>query len=277
MAHGGAGRASATVALALLAACSSVPERPAEPEVVHLFDCGGWIQTIDERGVAGSALRVSEIDAELPAQVRDGCAIREGRFDRGAGVLELVVQTAALEDELGELPTRLLRLSARDLTLAAPAGSAESRANPAASDRDASALGARLEAIEGPFGRSVAYPSDDGTLVLLQEMGPGEGATMSGVRLHGLWQLGRVELRSAQDATGRYALLDVTTGSLAGGVVTAEGDPEAHRVVCFTPGGRILLAPTRDTLVILDVHAPASRTVVSESPLDLFWTACVVG
>jgi hypothetical protein len=237
------------------------------PDDVYLFDCAGWIQRIDAVS-ATRPVHVSEIDSTLPDRVRDGCAIRAGWRDADGNTLMLAVQTQALLDEDGEVPTKVLALATPRLFLLAEQGPLPEQ--PATPDRRG--LAERLEAVEGPFRRSAAYLLSDGTTLLLQELTERMGE--SGLR-HPVWHAGSVSLNQAQpDATGRYALVDISSGTQRGGVVSATEAADDHRLVCFTPDGTIYVAVARQTLLLLDVMDPAQHTVIGDLAVDLYWSAC---
>ena len=121
----------------------------------------------------------------------------------------------------------------------------------------------------------MGYVSPDGTTLLLEELGAPTRTRTPGISLDFGWHAGTVELNPPDaDATGRYALFDLTGGTERGSVVSVTGAAFDDRVVCFTPGGRIYVATARDTLTVLDVAEPGRRSSLGGLDLDLYWTAC---
>lgn len=242
-----------------------------QPQGAYFFDCGGRIQRVEGAGTSVSpAKHVAEIDSTLPYRARDGCSVHAGWYDAEDDVLVLVVQTQAWMGEHDDLPTRLLPLRLPQLVpQAIDSGSLQPPSKP-----DRQAIAARLQSIEGPFARSIGYLLSDGTTLLLQELTNTTPAARP-VRLNTLWQAGTISYNPAHtDATGRYALLNMTVGAQLGAVVSTLGAAQDDRVVCFSPSGRIYLATARDTLTILDVTEPGQRSIVSDLTLDLHSTAC---
>jgi hypothetical protein len=244
---------------------------PAPPEHVYLFDCEGNVRhLVDDAPVEGSGTRVSAVDTTLPDRVRDGCAILAGWYDIQTDQLALRVQLHAWADTSGTIPTKLLWL-----TSALERAPDRNRSSPAPSRPDAHTVRAAVRSIESPFARSVGYVSPDGTMLLLKELGPSSGTRTPGIVLDFGWHAGTTELDpSTWNATGRYALFDLASGTQRGAVVSVTRVGSDDRVVCITPAGRIYLATARDTLTVLDVAEPGNRTSLEHLGLDLYWTAC---
>jgi hypothetical protein len=246
-----------------------IPSIEPTSDTTYLFDCSGRIQRID--GLAPSAepvFQVSQLDSTLPVQVRDGCSIRAGHYDRVHRRLLLVVQPRSGEDSAG--------LSTRVLTLATPmlVPIAGERQNPGEAALMAEPVMRLMGTIRSPFPRSAAYLLSDTTTLLLQELVPSESAFLP-VELASQWQSGKVSLRQPRaDATGRYAVWDLATGALRGTIVTVPDSVGQHRVICFTPGGELYLAATRHVLLVFDTSTPTRPPLVREMSLDLYWTAC---
>lgn len=203
--------------------------------------------------------------------VRDGCAVHGGWYDDAADRLLLEVQTVPLQDSLDRLPTRVVAL--RELEPTEGEGGLGALALPAAPDRRAAA--AALDSVEVPFDRGVGYLLDDGVTLLAQELTDSE-ASAPGVWIDGLWRSGEVGLRrTREDATGRYAVVDLAARVVRGSIVSAadEEEAEAAGVVCVTPGGRVYLAVAPDALLVLDVMRPAAPSRMAVG-LDLSWAAC---
>ncbi len=242
-----------------------------QPEDVYLFDCGGMIQRISGSELAASnGLHVSGVDSSLPDHVRDGCSIRAGWYDSAAHRLTLVVQTQKWMDEYGNQETKQLTL----MTPALVPVAGEARVLPGPRRPDGRAIWARLRSIESPFDHSVAYVLSDSSTLLLQELSSAASRPRPPIVPRLLWKHGAISLnRPDTDATGRYALLDFASGEQRGAIVSAIGAVEEHRVVCFTPSGRIFLAAARDTLLVLDAMDPACNSLVPVA-VDLYWTAC---
>ena len=244
---------------------------PRQPEDTYLFDCGGRIQRIDGLEIpVKPAKHVAQIDSTLPDHVRDGCSIHAGWYDSDTDRLVLVVQTQQLQDEHDSLPTKLLALVTPGLLLqATEVGSLRPPTRP-----DVQVTAASLRSIESPFARSIGYLLNDDTTLLLQEVTNVSSARLP-MELDLLWLPGQVSLNEGRaNATGRYALLDIMTRAQRGIEVSTGGTVRDHRVICFTPSGKIYLATTRDTLLVLDVMEPTRRSIVSDLSLDLYWTAC---
>jgi hypothetical protein len=260
-------------ALALLTpvvACSALA-LPGQQEGVYLFDCSGRIQRVDGNGmVVTPASHVADIDSTLPHQVRDGCSVHSGWQDSDNDRLVLTVQTKPWQDEHDSLPTKLLIVTTPGLMPRATEGPLQRPPERPYSP----AIMTSLQAIESPFLRNAGYLLSDGTTLLLQELAIAAPSPRH-IQLNPLWQSGRVSLnRGYPNATGRYALVDVATREQRGVVVSAVGIEDNDRVVCFTPSGRIFLAGTRHTLVVLDVTEPSQRSTVNDLTVDLYWTAC---
>jgi hypothetical protein len=262
-------RTAVPVSCALALAAATVLRTP--PEAVYLFDCEGMLQRIE--GSASSperARHVSEIDSTLPKQVRDGCSINAGWYDRSSARLVLVVQTRMWQQN-DSVPTKVLSLAAPAL-VAARVATALPR-QPTRPDLDA--LLPRLRSIRSPFVRSAAYLLGDNATLLLQELRDSAGPSPLPVEPDFLWEAGVVSFRQPRpDATGRYAVYDLAAERLRGAVASAPKGVSEHRVICFTPRGKIYVAAARDTLLVLDVMNPAHRALISDSALDLYWTAC---
>jgi len=244
---------------------------PAPPEHVYLFDCGGNVRhLVVDAPVGSSSIPVSAIDTTLPNRVRDGCAIHAGWYDVPTGNLVLRVQVRSGMDENDALPTKLLWL-----TPAPERASDQDQSAAALSRPDAQTIRAAVESVESPFVRSAGYVSPDGTTLLLQELATASATRHPPIALNFGWHAGTVELNPPNaDATGRYALLDLTSGTQRGSVVSVTGAASDDRVVCITPGGRIYVATARDTLTVLDVAQPDRRISIGDLGLDLYWTAC---
>lgn len=238
---------------------------------IYFFDCSGSIQRLSDEGPVGPARHVADIDTTLPAQVRDGCSIGNGWYDRDSESLVLTVQTTVWHDVDGRVPKRLLLLAVPDLELLA--AEPPNLQRPSRPDRRAAAD--RVDSAGSPFPLSVAYLLDDGTTLLLQEL-VGQSPKRLPVRVAPYWRSGAITLQAAQpNATGRYALFDLATNMQLGEITTATGAVGEHRVVCYTPSGQIFLAKTRDSLLVLDVTDPSSSLTIGGLGLDLYWTACV--
>lgn len=239
------------------------------PQDVYLFDCGGTIQRLSDAEPA-DARRVSDLDSTLPSEVHDGCAILSGRYDNSKSQLLLRVQAEAWQRN-DSIPTTVLALRVPDLR--PERTDVEAALRPERSAR--TELARRVRALEAPFARSVAYVLGGYDMVLFQELQETSPPGPMSVRPDILWQAGTVALREARpDATGRYAVADLSTGAVRGSVVTAPQGSAQQRVVCFTPQGRIYVAAARDTLAVLDTTHPDGRAVQAAVTLDLYWTAC---
>jgi len=245
------------------AALSTGPVQQEGPQDIYLFDCGGTIQQLSD-AEASDAWRVSDLDSTLPSEVRDGCAILSGWHDNSESHLLLRVQTEGRQRG-DSIPTRMLALAVPGLV---PVGRGIPAApRPERSDR--TELIRQVRRLEAPFPRSIAYVLDGYDTVLFQEMQADSSAGPMSVHP------GTVSLREAHpDATGRYAVADLSTGAVRGSVVTAPQGSAEQRVVCFTPQGRIYVAAARDTLAVLDTTRPDGRAVQAAVTLDLYWTAC---
>jgi hypothetical protein len=244
---------------------------PRQPDSTYLFDCGGWIQRVDGIGILLTpAKHVAQVDSTLPDDVRDGCSIHAGWYDTSSDRLVLEVQTQRWRDEHDSLPTKLLALETA--ALLPQATEARSLTPPTRPNWQATA--ATLRSMASPFPRSIGYLLSDGTTLLLQEVTNVPPARRP-VELNLRWLAGTVSLNKGHaGATGRYALLDIVTRAQRGVEVSTTGGVHDHRVVCFTPSGKIYLAATRDTLLVLDVMEPTRRLIISDLTLDLYWTAC---
>ena len=252
--------------LSAAAACSK------QPEDVYLFDCGGSVQRLSHVLGADPPKHVSAIDSTLPRRVRDGCSIHEAWYDIDTDALTLTVQTNAIQNSNENLPSKSIALATPTLTLLVPEGR---RPTPREPDMDAAVASAR--SIQGPFVRSVKHLLDDGKTVLVQELLESEEARLRGGVVY-RWRSGSVaHRREDTTATGRYALMDLNTQRQLGDVVSVGGAASHSRVVCFTPSGRIYLAPARDSLVVLDVAVPGWQFTVGGLAVDLFWTGCAGG
>jgi len=261
---------SAVTALCAVAIAAGFVQRQT-PRNVYLFDCGGTIQrlSVAESG-ASLARRVSDLDSTLPSDVRDGCAILSGAYDVVGSRLLLDVQTEGRQRD-DSIPTRVLALAAPGLVPVEAGFQTAPRAERSAPG----ALGRRIRALDAPFARSVVYVLDGYDTVLFQELRETSPSAPVSVRPDLMWKPGTVSLREAHpDATGRYAVADLATGTVLGSVVTAPQGSAQQRVVCFTPRGRIYVAAARDTIAILETAHPDSRAVLAAVSLDLYWTAC---
>ncbi|MGD8698199.1 MAG: hypothetical protein PVJ43_02845 [Gemmatimonadales bacterium] len=240
-------------------------------QTVYLFDCQGRVLRLQGPDFSDRTLRhVTEIDSTLPERVRDGCAIHRGWFDGARDRLLLIVQTEAGQDENDSLPTKLIELE--DFAPLREIPRSTSSARPGGPDRKEVAV--RLTSLRAPFSRSMAYILADGVTALLQELVPGRGAE-GPVTLDTGWEAGAVELQRARsEATGRYAVVDLRTGTWRGEVVATEEGVADARVVCLTPSGLVFLATARDALLVLDVMDPKRNQTIAGVELDLHWTAC---
>lgn len=242
-----------------------------QAESVYLFDCQGRILRMEAPDFSLRSLtHVTRVDPTLPDRVRDGCAIHDGWYDDARDRLVLVVQTRAWQDENDSLPTKLL-----ELTGLAPVAQDSVSPPPARSSRlDRQDVASRLASLPGPFAQSQAYVLPDGVTALLQEVTP-TGAAARPLTLDTGWEAGAIGLRQATSrATGRYALFDLTTGTQRGAMVSAVDGAAEQRVICFSPRGLVLLTMTRGALLVLNVADPGHKLVISDIPLDLYWTAC---
>lgn len=239
------------------------------PSAIYLFDCEGTVQRLDRASASLTrAVPVHELDATLPEEVRDGCAVDAGWYDTTAERLMLVAQTQMWQQD-DSVPTKVLSLSVPSLAVVGARGGASRPAEPRHLEVP------DLRSIQSPFDRSVAYVLNDRTTVLLQELATSGGHAGLSMEPDLLWHAGEVSLRSAHaDATGRYAVYDLATGKSRGQVVKAPPGASENRVVCFTPRGTILIATARDTLLVLDTVHPAHYSRIGDKALDLYWTAC---
>jgi len=239
------------------------------PQDIYLFDCGGAIQRLSD-AEAADAWRVSDLDSTLPSEVHDGCAILSGWYDSGRSHLLLRVQTEAWQHG-DSIPTTVLALRVPDLR--PERTDIEAAPRPKRSAR--TELARRVRALEAPFARSLAYVLDGYDTVLFQELQETSLPGPMSVQPEILWRAGTVSLREAHpDATGRYAVADLSTGAVRGSVVTAPQGSAQQRVVCFTPQGTIYVAAARDTIAVLDAAHPDRGVVLAAVTLDLYWTAC---
>jgi hypothetical protein len=143
---------------AMILGAAGVSAEP--PEDIVLFDCLGTIQRLSGSDFSVSHdLHVSAVDSSLPVQVRDGCSIHAGWYDRAAHGVVLVVQTERLLDDEDEPAARQLTLTIPTLTpMVGEARTFEPPRRP-----DGRAIRARLEAIESPFARSAGYALSNST------------------------------------------------------------------------------------------------------------------
>ena len=239
---------------------------------VYLFDCLGTVARIDGSDLSLHAGgHVSEIDTMLPARVQDGCSIRGGWYEPGAGRLLLVVQTEPMQRANDDsLPTKVLAVAVPDMQSVAGSSLRMDRVR----SEERQEMRTKILSIDPPFEFSAAYPLYGESKVLFQELTEPDVGNQP-ILAHVLWEPGMpTARRSSRAASGRYALFDLVESTQYGSVVSATGNTADDRVVCFTPDGLVLVASTRDSLLVLDTRDGQRRQAHTDTGLDLYWTGC---
>ncbi len=259
------------VRLALLVICGSTGCGPRTGDV-YLFDCLGTVTRLDGSDLSLTPGRhVSQIDTTLPAQVRDGCSIRGGWYEADADRLLLVVQTEPVQGTNDDsLPTKVLAVAVPDLR----SGTGSSLRMDGVQSEQRQEMRTRILSIDPPFVFNAAYPLYGESKALFQELIEPDVGNQP-ILAHVLWEPGVPTMRrSSRAATGRYALIDLERNERDGSVVSTAGNTADDRVVCFTPDGLVVIANTRDSLLVLDTRDGERRQAHTDTGLDLYWTGC---
>ncbi len=258
------------IPLALLVVYGSGCERSASD--AYLFDCLGTVARLDgSRLSLHTGGHVSEIDTTLPAQVRDGCSIRRGWYEAGADRLLLVVQTEPIQGANDDsILTKVLAVAVPGMQ----SGTESSLRLDGVQSVERQEMRTMILSIDAPFVFSAAYPLYGESKVLFQELIEPDLANRP-IMANVLWEHGvPTTRRSSRAATGRYALFDLVGKTQYGSVVSTTGNTTDDRVVCFTPDGLVLLATTRDSLLVIDTRDGRRKQPHTDTGLDLYWTGC---
>jgi len=257
-------------ALAFMVACmaTACADRVGD---VYLFDCLGTIGLIDGGDLTlRRTVHVAAIDSTLPGRVRDGCAIQRGWFDTDVQRLFLTVQLDPSMGANDDLRTESIALTVPDLQL-------DGRARPSAVRSEVGSVQDMLTKIplsELPLGFSAVYYMNAESAILLQELtarDPG-GRALGAIEM---LEPGLIGLRrTITGSTGRYALYDLDNNVQRGALLSIGGNSGDDRVICFTPSGLLLLATTRDSLLIAATQGERRSASYELSEMDLHWTAC---